>query len=132
MFKQIMKIKDSFLVLNILRNPLIIRKVGGPHLKQSSGSSHRVRYFLKIQKQPSGGVLKTLQNSQENTCARASFLVNLHALGLWHKCCLVYFATFLRTPFFVEHLASENRCSQHRKKMLKFIKSLREKLPRLY
>ena len=40
-----------------------------------------------------------LQNSQENTCARVSFLKRL-----WHRCFSVNFAKFLRTPFFTEHL----------------------------
>ena len=57
--------------------------------------------------------LEISQNSQENTCARDSFLIKLQALGLkpatllksfWHKCFPVNFAKFLRTPFFKEHL----------------------------
>ena len=40
-------------------------------------------------------VLRISQNSQENTCKRASFLIK----GLWHRCCPVNFAKFLRTPF---------------------------------
>ena len=40
--------------------------------------------------------LKVLQNSQENTCARVSFLIELQA---WHRCFPVNFAKFLRTPF---------------------------------
>ena len=57
--------------------------------------------------------LETSQNSQENTCARSSFLISLLA-GLrpatllnkrfWHRCFLVNFVKFLRTAFFVEHL----------------------------
>ena len=52
---------------------------------------------------------KMLQNSQESTYARVSFLITLQALGLrpvallkkrlWHRCFPVNFATFLRTPF---------------------------------
>ena len=38
-------------------------------------------------------LLEILQNSQENTCARASFLIKLQACSL-----------FLRTPFLTEHL----------------------------
>ena len=55
-----------------------------------------------------------LQNSQENTCARVSFLTKLQALGLrpatllrkrlWHGCFPVSFAKFLRTPFFTGHI----------------------------
>ena len=49
----------------------------------------RKRVFLEIS-----------QNSQENTCARVSFLTK----GLWHKCLPVNFAKFLRTPFLTELL----------------------------
>ena len=49
--------------------------------------------------------LEILQNSQENTCARVSFLIKLQALAqLWHRCFYVNFAKFLRTPFLTEHL----------------------------
>ena len=48
-------------------------------------------------------------NSQDNTCARISFLIKLQALickkkRYWHKCFHVNFAKFLRTPFLAEHL----------------------------
>ena len=50
--------------------------------------------------------LKISQNSQENICARALFLIKLQATlasllkkRLWHKCFPVNFAKFLRTPF---------------------------------
>ena len=46
--------------------------------------------------------LKISQNSQENTCTRASFLIKLKTL--WHRCFLVNFAKFLRPLFFIEHL----------------------------
>ena len=46
--------------------------------------------------------LKISQNSQENTCTRASFLIKLKTL--WHRCFLVNFAIFLRPLFFIEHL----------------------------
>ena len=55
--------------------------------------------------------LEILQNSQENTCARDSFLIKLQARpatllkkSLWHRCFPVNFAKLLRTPFFIEHL----------------------------
>ena len=57
--------------------------------------------------------LKISQNSQENACARASFLIKLHVQTcnfikkdtlVPYKCFLVNFAIFLRTPFFIEHL----------------------------
>ena len=38
--------------------------------------------------------LKILQNSQENTCTRVSFLIR----RLWRRCFPVNFAKFLRTP----------------------------------
>ena len=55
-----------------------------------------------------------LQNSQENNCARAPFLMKVQALGLrpaallkkrlWYRCFLVNFAKFLRTSFLTKHL----------------------------
>ena len=55
--------------------------------------------------------LKIPQNSQKNTSARVSFLINLQALSwnvlikrLWHICFPVKFARFLRTPIFIELL----------------------------
>ena len=48
--------------------------------------------------------LKILQNSQESTCARVSFLIKLQLPALfkkrlWHRCFPVNFAKFLRTLF---------------------------------
>ena len=50
--------------------------------------------------------LKMSQNSQENTCVRASFLWTCRPLAykcikkrLWQRCFPVNFATFLRIPF---------------------------------
>ena len=40
--------------------------------------------------------LEISQSSQENTCARVSFILKE---TLWHKCFPVDFAKFLRTPF---------------------------------
>ena len=61
------------------------------------------------------------QNSQENTCARVSFLIKLQARsatvlkkGLWHRCFPVNFAKFLRTPFLQNTL---------RRLLLKFLNS---------
>ena len=58
--------------------------------------------------------LEISQNSQENTCARVSFLIKLQASGLspttllkkrfWHRCFPVNFVKFLRTLFFTNHL----------------------------
>ena len=55
--------------------------------------------------------LEILQNSQENTCARASFLIKLLArpatllkMRLWHRCFPVNFAKFQRAPFLIEYL----------------------------
>ena len=54
--------------------------------------------------------LEILQNSQENICARISFLIKLQAQpamflkkSLWHRCFPVNFAKLLRTPFLKEH-----------------------------
>ena len=55
--------------------------------------------------------LRIPQTSQENTCARVSFLIKLKALHatllketLRHRCFPVNFSKFLRTFFFLEHL----------------------------
>ena len=55
--------------------------------------------------------LRISQNSQENICARVSFLIKLKALHatllketLRHRCFPVNFSKFLRTFFFLEHL----------------------------
>ena len=51
--------------------------------------------------------LKISQNSQENTCARDSFLIEPATLlkkDLWYRYFPVNFAKFLRTLFFREHL----------------------------
>ena len=47
-------------------------------------------------------LLKILQNSQENTRARVSFLIKL--AQHWHKCFSVNFEKFLRMAFCTEHL----------------------------
>ena len=69
--------------------------------------------LFDIQKQSLRGVLEKLnisQNSQENTCARFSFLIKLQVLPatslkkrLWHRCFPVNFAKFLRKPILSEH-----------------------------
>ena len=55
--------------------------------------------------------LEISQNSQENTCARLSFLIklqtsacNLFKKRLWRRFFPLNFAKFLRTPFFTERL----------------------------
>ena len=55
--------------------------------------------------------LEISQNSQENTCARVSFLIKLQVRPatllkkrLWHRRFLVNFVKFLRRPSFIEHL----------------------------
>ena len=55
--------------------------------------------------------LETLQNLQENTCARISFLIKFRPATLlkkrlWHRCFRLNFAKFLRTPFLTEYLWS--------------------------
>ena len=50
-------------------------------------------------------ILETLQNSQENTCAKVSFLIKLQGPAtlfkkrLWHRCFSVNFTKFLKPPF---------------------------------
>ena len=49
--------------------------------------------------------LEILQNSQENTCARVSFLIKLgKKKRLWHRYFHVSFAKFLRAAFLIEHV----------------------------
>ena len=56
--------------------------------------------------------LEISQSLQENTCARASYLIKLQASAcnfikkknLWYRCFPVNYAKFLRTPFLTEHL----------------------------
>ena len=53
--------------------------------------------------------LEMSQNSQENTSARASFLLSLRPptllkKRLWHRCFPVNFVKLLRTPFYGEYL----------------------------
>ena len=43
-------------------------------------------------------LLEIPENSQENTCARVSFLIKLLKKRLWCRCFPVNFAEFLRTP----------------------------------
>ena len=45
-------------------------------------SNHKVGRYRISQKQPPKVFLKISQNSRENTCARASLLIKLLALGL--------------------------------------------------
>ena len=50
--------------------------------------------------------LKISRNSQENTCARFSFLIKKKMIKKrhWHSCFPVNFSKFIKTPFFIEHL----------------------------
>ena len=68
-------------------------------LKKTTETATRVDQYKKV-------FLKILHNSQENTCARVSFLKKLQAEAcvfikkrLWHRCFRVNFTKFLRTPF---------------------------------
>ena len=61
--------------------------------------------------------IEVSQNSQENTCARVSFLIKLQASlqlyekkSLWHRCFPVNFAKFRRTSFFTECKISHICC----------------------
>ena len=66
-------------------------------------NSHRMSSIKKV-------FLEISQNSQENTCARDSFLIKLKGpatflkKNLWQRSFPAIFAKFLRTPFFTEHL----------------------------
>ena len=62
--------------------------------------------------------LKILQKSQENPCARVSFLIKWQLKKrLWHRCFPVNITKFLRTLIFIEHLrfAASDFRSTHRK-----------------
>ena len=73
-----------------------------PHVKNSNPMSKPLRISCGKPKQAEAVAqrcsvkkvfLEVSQNSQENTCGR-----------VWHRCFLVNFVKFLRTPFFIEHL----------------------------
>ena len=98
------KTKNNFIEL-YLRNCLNLNKVfqwlmlkdkirQKPLLEIPRGSRSEV-FCKKL-------LLKISQNSQENTCARVSFLIKLQVLllkkRLWYRCFPVKFAKFLRTP----------------------------------
>ena len=70
--------------------------------KKESRSSH---WRCSIKR----SVLKNLENSQENTCARAAFSIvaglrpaDLLKNRLWQRCFSVNFAKFLKTAFFLK------------------------------
>ena len=78
--------------------------------KDNNFMEKRVRLFFKHEGIEAGArrrsvkkvFLEISQNSLENTCHRASFLIKLQTLfkkRLWHRCFPVNFAKFLRTPF---------------------------------
>ena len=70
--------------------------------------------------------LEISQNSQESTCVRISFLINLQARDLkpttllrkrvWHRCYPVNFAKFLRTSFLTPLL--DDYYKSHSKRLL--------------
>ena len=80
--------------------------------------------------------LEISQNSQENTCARVSFLIKLHTppatllkKRLWPRCFPVNFAKFLGTPF---HRTPPDDCLWHIKvqkliSILGYEKSIKKK-----
>ena len=64
-----------------------------------------------MQKKQSPEVLEISQNTQENTCARVSFLIKLQAevcnvikKRLWHMCFPMNFSKFLKITFLTEDL----------------------------
>ena len=76
-------------------------------------------------------ILEISQNSQENTCARASFLIKLQAWGLrpatlfkmrpWHRC---FLWVFCKNTFFTEHLwTTASECWQHFRVVFKTVQS---------
>ena len=73
------------------------------HLSVCNITPHLWIFLLvnNYQNSPLGGslskrlFLKIVQNLQENTCARVSFLIKN---GHWHRCFPVNFANFYRTP----------------------------------
>ena len=75
-----------------------------------------------IQKRLSGGVLsekvflEISQNSQENTCARVSFLIKLQA------------SKFLKTPFFTKHLRTTASFNPRNKNFIIAIISKEERI----
>ena len=62
-------------------------------------------------------LLKILQNSQNNICARVSFLIKLQVSGLrpaslskkrlWHRCFRTNFARILITPFYLQNTSRQ-------------------------
>ena len=71
-----------------------------------SRSSHLEVFVKKV-------FLEILENSQEDTCVRVSFLIKLQTFmrpatllkkRLWHRCFPVNFAKFIKTRFHTEHL----------------------------
>ena len=85
-------------LMHIFRTPFPKNTSGGLLLRLSTvqitrSRSSRPEVFCKKV------FLKISQNSQENTCARVSFLIK----RLWNRCFPVDFAIFLRTSIFIEH-----------------------------
>ena len=97
------------LVRNICRNNRLVyvaipRKVRLPKDWSERSFFGTIGYFESIEVVvPRCSVKKAFleisQNSQENACARVSFLKK----RLWHRCFPVNFAKFLRTTFLTEH-----------------------------
>ena len=76
------------------------RQIIKPYLEVVAQTCSVKKVFLEIS-----------QNSQENTCARVSFLIKLQAAlatllknSLWHRCFSVNFAKFVRAPFLTEQV----------------------------
>ena len=74
------------------------------YFKKEFRSSHRRCFIKKV-------LLKISQNSQENTCARVSFLMNLQVLGLQRyekrksgTCVSLWILWYFEEHLFVEHL----------------------------
>ena len=69
------------------------------------------------------GVLKILQNSQENTCARVSFLIKLQASGLFF---FIYFLLFFNWDSLHARLKSHYEAWSYKKRSTKKITGYRK------
>ena len=83
--------------------------------------------------------LKISQISQENTCSRVSFLIELQAETcsflkkiLWHRCFPLNFAKFLRTPFLQNTSGRLLLCMVYKSRVCFILNSLTTNIPRVF
>ena len=90
-----LKKNKSFMTCWVSCEPLVYRQMSKRKLlafqRQANAAKLQWPNLTKA-----GLFLKVLQISQENTCARVSFLIKKI---FWHRCFPVNFATFFRTHF---------------------------------